>query len=131
MSEEKPILVVDDNAANRKLSQLQLKKMGFESETVVDGPSAISLLRAKHTSFSLVLMDCHMPGISGFEAVRTLRQENIGIPIIGFTASNDPADIALAEQSGMTAFVSRPVQLQGLRSVIEKVLTGKSDFSAI
>lgn len=122
MTVGKRILVVDDNAANRKLSELQLKKMGYECEVVMDGVAALALLQADACQYSLVLMDCHMPGLNGFETVIQMRQAHIVIPVIGFTASTDPDDKEKAERCGMTAFVSRPVQMQTLRTIIEGVL---------
>jgi CheY-like chemotaxis protein len=116
------VLVVDDNQINRKLTVLQLRKIGFEADSAADGPSAYKFVCDQGAEYKLVLMDCHMPGTNGFVATETILKHRPDLTVVGITASLDPQDGELARESGMTALISRPIGLQGLRSALMTAL---------
>src|SRR5258708_13595341 len=72
------ILLVEDNPINQRVAAMQLKKFGLSVKTVSNGQEALDILAAG--GYSLILMDCQMPVIDGFEATRRIRQREAGSP---------------------------------------------------
>ncbi|SMF29715.1 ATP-binding protein [Pseudogulbenkiania subflava] len=122
----KPILFVEDNPTNRKLGQKQLELLGYPVEVAEDGVQALQRWRSGH--FSLILTDCHMPVMDGYQLARAIRQhEQLGegggrIPIVACTANagKEEADRALA--AGMDDFLTKPLNLAQLGGMLEKWL---------
>jgi signal transduction histidine kinase/CheY-like chemotaxis protein len=116
------ILVADDNAVNRKLTLQQLKKLGYGAEAVEDGRAAVEAVLGGH--YDLVLMDCEMPGLDGFEATRVIRAaERRGgghIRIVAMTANALEGDREACLAAGMDEYLAKPVQLEALRAVVEQ-----------
>jgi PAS domain S-box-containing protein len=115
------VLVADDNAINQKLACALLKKMGCVADTADDGLAAVEKVRSKN--YDLVLMDCVMPQMDGFEAtiaIRNLAGPCAAIPIVALTASvtNEDRDRCLA--AGMTDFLPKPVRLRHLEECLLK-----------
>ncbi len=113
------VLVVEDNVVNQMVAEATLSHLGYRSSTAPDGQAAIALLAAEH--FDLVLMDCEMPGMDGFEATRCIRAAEQGdqhIPIIGLTAhaSEHARDACL--KAGMDDFISKPCAINDLALVL-------------
>ena len=120
------ILLVEDNPTNRKVIEVLLKKRGYRVSSVENGQQAIDTVLQEDPP-DLILMDCHMPIMSGFEATRRIRQwegENglVRLPIVALTASafKDDRDQCLA--AGMDDFVTKPVDFVLLPAVIAKWL---------
>jgi CheY-like chemotaxis protein len=116
------ILIVEDNEQNRKLARDLLQVNGYrtiEAETGEDGVR----LAAEHAP-ALVLMDIHLPGISGIEALAQLRATPAtrATPIIAFTASVMPQDRSEIMAAGFDAFVSKPINLQAFLAAIADTL---------
>src|SRR5688500_10357289 len=80
-----PILVVDDNAVNRKVAALFVERHGYDVEVAASGPEALEMLAAGQ--FSLVLLDCQMPGMDGYETAAAIRERHPEprLPIIAVT----------------------------------------------
>ncbi|MBM4776644.1 MAG: response regulator [Archangiaceae bacterium] len=113
------VLVVDDNAVNRLVAVSHLKKLGCSVEEAVDGADALD--RAHDTDFHLIFMDCHMPGVDGFEATRRLRQQKgASLPIIALTASALEEDVKLCTASGMDGVLTKPVKRADFVTVLER-----------
>lgn len=105
---KKPILVVDDNPVNRKLLTALLKKLGLTSKEASNGKEA--LLLHEQTDFSLILMDCQMPVMNGFEATKAIRRgTKADIPIIAVSANANDEDIEMCYEAGMDDFLAKPV----------------------
>ena len=107
------ILVAEDNPVNQKVAQAMLKKMGLRADVVANGQEAVNALQI--IPYDLVLMDCQMPEMDGFEATRSIRQEgskalNPQIPIIAMTAFTMRGDRDKCIQAGMNDFIAKPVQ---------------------
>ena len=107
-----PVLVVDDNAINRKFAAKVLEKLGYRYETASDGKEAMRRVRAEQ--YSAVLMDCMMPEMDGYEATRQIRaweQASSGrIPIIALSANAMAGDRERALEAGMDDYIAKPVR---------------------
>jgi len=117
-----PILIVEDNAVLRHLASLQLQKFAFVHETAADGQEALDKLADKY--FGIVLMDCQMPILDGFETTRLIRQrERAGgkrTTIIAMTASALPADRQRCLDADMDDYISKPVQIELLKIILQR-----------
>ncbi|WP_101443401.1 PAS domain-containing hybrid sensor histidine kinase/response regulator [Pontibacter ramchanderi] len=114
----KHLLVVDDNEINVMLLETVLENFGAKVTTAFSGQEAIDLVRKD--KFDLIFMDVQMPGISGLEAARTLRQENYTTPIIAFSASAYSSDIENSLASGMNDYLCKPFEQSELIGLLKK-----------
>lgn len=117
------ILVVDDNAVNRKLALWQLAKLGCWVEVAGNGREAVQML--ERASYDLVLMDCQMPEMDGYEATRIIRASggaHASVPIIAMTANALAGDRERCLQAGMSDYISKPVRSQELAEGIARWL---------
>ncbi|NOH70977.1 response regulator [Vibrio pectenicida] len=113
------ILVVDDNEVNRKIATIHVEKAGFSFDLAENGQQAVEMFKKHH--YALILMDCMMPVMDGFEATEQIRQieheENRAkrIPIIALTASVVDEDIQKCFKVGMDDYVAKPFKAEVLR----------------
>ncbi len=115
------ILVAEDNAVNREVILAQLGKLGYRATAVVNGAQAVEA--AATGDFALVLMDCQMPVMDGFEATRRIRQlARAELPIIAITADAMPADRERAIAEGMNDYLAKPIDLRPLADVLARWL---------
>jgi len=126
------ILVAEDNPVNQKVAQAILRKMGFRADVVANGQEAINALHM--IPYHLVLMDCQMPEMDGFEATRVIRLEgsralNPRIPIIAMTASNMRGDRDKCIQAGMNDFIAKPVQKRELAEMLARWLAITTNYN--
>jgi CheY-like chemotaxis protein len=114
------ILVVDDCPVNRTVLRLQVQKAGLPTETCEDGAAAVTRIAAG--GVRLVLMDCQMPVMDGYEATRIVRRAEIGtgrhLPIIAVTAHAMEENRSLCQEAGMDAFLTKPVTQEPLLRAI-------------
>jgi CheY-like chemotaxis protein len=111
------ILLVDDVALNRQVISLMLEASGHTCETAENGKEALATLKAR--SFDLVLMDCTMPVMDGWEATRRIRRGEAGaktaeIVIIALTANAMAGDRDLCLAAGMNDYLSKPIRREAL-----------------
>ena len=114
------ILVAEDNATNRQVALAQLRKLGYQAAAATNGAEAVGAVRDGH--YDLVLMDCEMPLMDGFEATRHIRRSLPGIPIIALTADAMPADRDRCLSEGMNDYLAKPVELRLLERVLARWL---------
>jgi signal transduction histidine kinase/ActR/RegA family two-component response regulator len=115
------VLLVEDNKVNQKVAMAILRKAGCEVEAVENGQNAIQQIRKAH--YDVVLMDCQMPVMDGFEAtaqIRAMRKPRGNIPIIAITAHAMKDDRQKCLDAGMDDYISKPVSRQALVSLINK-----------
>ena len=115
------ILVVDDSDINRIIAQLMLEGFGLTVATAENGQQALEQFQ-KHT-FDMILMDCEMPIMDGYEASRTIRDMQSGEacpPIVAFTANAYQENRKKCEQAGMDDFLSKPIMKEALLDILKK-----------
>jgi signal transduction histidine kinase/CheY-like chemotaxis protein/HPt (histidine-containing phosphotransfer) domain-containing protein len=121
---DKPVLVVEDNRVNREVAKLLLNKLGLEAKGVSSGAQAIEEIR--RNDFSVVFMDCQMPGMDGFETTKKIRKSEKGkkksVKIIAFTAEAMEGDRQKCLKSGMNDYISKPVTLEKMSQVLQQWL---------
>ncbi|MCR9545292.1 response regulator [Vibrio antiquarius] len=120
------ILVVDDNTVNQKIAGLHVTKAGFDFDIAVNGEEAVDMFQ--QNQYSLILMDCMMPVMDGFEATKMIRQieakekRTIRIPIIALTASVVDDDIQKCFDVGMDDYVPKPFKAGLLKEKLDKAI---------
>jgi CheY-like chemotaxis protein len=118
----KKILVVEDNKVNQVVMVSMLKQMGYDLELADDGKQAVQLL-SQGKSFDLILMDCQMPVMNGYEAtmaIRALGGKFELIPIVALTANAFRETKEECFASGMSDFATKPIKMETLKDVIKK-----------
>ncbi|WP_273203999.1 ATP-binding protein [Marinobacter subterrani] len=114
------ILLVEDNRVNQLVASSLLKKLGHEIDHAENGQRAIHALEQKH--YDMVLMDCQMPVMDGYEATQKIRQnpEWRDLPIIAVTANVMQGDREDCLASGMNDYITKPYKRDDLRAVINR-----------
>ena len=117
------VLLVDDTLMNQTVISALLLRSGFRLDVVDSGAAA---LRATATeAYDLILMDLHMPGMTGFEATRRIRERggpSGRIPIVALSADLQPETLAAAKDIGMAGFIAKPVDRRGLIEGVQRAL---------
>ena len=120
--EQQRLLLVEDNAVNQKLALAMLKKLGYQAEVAVDGQEAVD--RLSEERFALVLMDCQMPVLDGYEATRVIRDPESSvlqhrIPIVAMTANAMQGDREKCIAAGMDDYLAKPIRPADLGEKLE------------
>ena len=115
-----PILVVEDNAVNRRVATGLIQKLGYVAEAVTNGQEAVD--RVADGNFAMILMDCQMPVMDGFEATRQIRQMRTRgkIPIVALTARAMKEDEQTCLDAGMDAYLAKPIDLKALGAALRR-----------
>jgi CheY-like chemotaxis protein len=128
-----PLLVVDDNATNRHLLVKALRKPGIEAVAVNGGQEALDALRqrvARQDAFRMILLDSQMPGMDGFDTATRVRNElGLSIPIILLRSMGKPGDAERRRETGINAYLNKPLRQEELLAAICDALGTKSPHS--
>jgi len=119
------LMLVEDNEVNQLVTRGMLSKLGYQVKTVSNGETALALLEQE--PFDLVLMDCMMPEMDGFEATRRQREmeqskASLRTPIVAITANTAEGVQARCLAAGMDDFLAKPVHLDALETVLRRWL---------
>lgn len=117
--EKVKVLLAEDNVVNQKVATRMLQKLGCEIDVALNGYEAVELWRANQ--YHMILMDCHMPVMDGYQATRMIRKAETlqqHIPIIALTANAMKGEREVCLEAGMDDFVSKPVRLDDLSQVL-------------
>ena len=120
------VLLVEDNPVNEMVARKMLEKLGLDSVTATNGQEALDMLESE--SVDVVLMDCQMPEMDGFEATRHLRmREKLAnadaLPVIAMTANVMEGDRERCLQAGMDDYLGKPVRMDELESTLRRWLS--------
>jgi PAS domain S-box-containing protein len=115
------VLLVEDNAVNRKVAMGLLDRLGHDALAAIDGQEAVALATAY--SFDVILMDLHLPQMDGFQASSLIRQmdSHRDTTILALTGSVRADDLARCRTAGMDGHVIKPISLAGLQDALETV----------
>ena len=117
------ILLAEDNAINQKVAMKMLSGLGYKADAVINGLEAVRALEL--INYDLVLMDCMMPEMDGYEATAVIRNpdslvQNHAVPIIAVTANAMAGDREICLQAGMDDYMPKPIKKADLAAMIEK-----------
>ena len=118
------ILVAEDNEINRKIAVLLLERLGYTADPVVNGIQAVQA--ASSIDYDLILMDCQMPEMDGYQATTEIRKleasSHSHVPIVALTAHAMPGDREKCIESGMDDYIAKPYTLAILGAGLRKWL---------
>ena len=118
------ILVAEDNAVNQQVIRRQLNTLGLACELVDDGVAALDRIRLG--GIGLLLTDCDMPNMDGYELTRRIRQEEVSLdnplPIIAITANAMDGAAAACFEAGMNDYLSKPLEIGALQAMLRTYL---------
>jgi signal transduction histidine kinase/ActR/RegA family two-component response regulator len=123
---EASVLLVEDNPVNRTVVEAMLRSLGLQVSVAGDGAQAVSM--ASKETFALVLMDCRLPVMDGYEATRRIREMPglESLPIIALTANARQGDREICLQAGMNDYLAKPFKRTDLQQVLQRWLTAKA-----
>ncbi|WP_394146700.1 ATP-binding protein [Shewanella atlantica] len=117
------VLVVEDNPLNQKLIKEQLSTLGYRCDLAEDGREGIN--QWKSVDYKLILTDCHMPNLDGYDMAKEIRQleqqtNKKAVPIVAVTGAAMSGEAEYCYSTGMNDFVSKPILLKDLKKVMDK-----------
>ena len=125
------ILIAEDNPVNEKVARRMLEKAGYTVDSAVDGAAAVQAWQTG--GYALILMDCQMPVLDGYDATRTIRRLETDArhtPIIALTANALKDDDQKCRDAGMDDYLTKPLDRARLLECIAQHLNGSAKTSA-
>ena len=117
------ILLAEDNPVNQKVAIRVLDHLGYKADVVNNGLEVIQAIADK--SYDLILMDIQMPEMDGLEASKYIRQQELALQrpqlaIVAMTANATADDQHRCSDAGMSDYISKPIQIDKLRTILQK-----------
>jgi CheY-like chemotaxis protein len=112
------VLVAEDNPVNQRIALKMLERLGHDAAVAVNGREALE--RARVECFDLILMDCQMPEMDGYQAARELRQRGGAPPIVALTANALEGDKQRCLDAGMDDYLPKPIDLKALAEMVDR-----------
>ncbi len=124
------LLLCEDDDANALIASAMLRKLGYCVERACNGQEAFKRMEKK--KFDVVLMDCQMPEVDGFEATRMILKEyDDQPPIYAITANVDPLDLEMCRASGMSGCIAKPFTMEKMATLLDYAIHGEKTPSPI
>ena len=121
------ILVVDDERSMRDFLKILLVKEGYNVETAATGNEALQLLNEQ--TFHLVITDIKMDGMSGLELLNSIKEQSPTLPVVIITAFASPDDAVFAMKNGAFDYISKPFNVDEIKSVIISATSKTSELA--
>jgi len=119
------ILLTEDDPINQEVATLMLESMSYEVVVADNGADALDVL-LQDDSIDLILMDCQMPVMDGFNATRAIRDRNVKTPIVALTANATQEDKNQCLEAGMDDFLTKPIHQADLSRVVQQWVSNSS-----
>jgi signal transduction histidine kinase/CheY-like chemotaxis protein len=118
-------LIVEDNLVNQRVTAAMLTRLGFRTHAASNGKEALAMVKSNHTGYDIILMDCQMPVMDGYETTQYIREweqgnGQSGTPIIALTADVLPGTEGRCKDSGMNDYLAKPVRKENLAEVLSR-----------
>ncbi len=117
------VLIVEDNLINQKVARSLMERMGYDVHVAANGREGVQ--KWEEGCYDLILMDCQMPEMDGYEATREIRIREAGqrhTPIVAVTANAMVGDREKCFAAGMDAFIPKPIKVESLTKTLEEIL---------
>ncbi len=127
---DRRILIVEDNPVNQIVAARALKTLGYAADIAPSGEAALDVMRNQR--FDLILMDCQMPGMDGYQTATEIRRREAGsqrTPIVAMTANSVEGDRERCAEAGMDDYVSKPFRISTLERALQRWLCPKAERS--
>lgn len=119
------ILVIDDQESMRSIISQMLRDKGHQVTTADDGEEGLKLFEQEAAAYDLVLADVNMPGLDGFELLRTIKSKHPRKPVILLTGVNEDAAQYMGKEHKADGVIKKPFQVEETVKQIEKVISGR------
>jgi len=133
------VLIAEDSPLNLQVALKQLEKLGYQADAATNGTQALEALG--RTAYDIILMDCQMPEMSGYEATWQIREQEkergthpataAHVYIIAMTANTEADNREKCRQAGMDDFIVKPVQLPELEAALNRALADRGTQQAL
>ena len=123
------LLITDDDRAFRETLQSVFAPRGFLTHLAADGEEAVQIIRRER--IHVVLLDMHMPRLTGLETVQTVREENSLLPFVLITAALDDAIRRQAEEAEIFDVLEKPVELDAVTGVVADAFKQTYDWAVL
>ncbi|HEX6895429.1 MAG TPA: ATP-binding protein [Bryobacteraceae bacterium] len=131
LGESRHVLLAEDNPLNQRIAVGLLKKLGLSIDVVANGRQAVEAVKKKR--YALILMDCQMPEMDGFEAAAMIRNRSASsprTPICALTANAMEGDRERCLSAGMDDYIPKPISLDKLAEIVSRWIPGVANASA-
>ena len=121
------VLIIEDNPVNLELVREILEPEGYTLQTAETAEQGLRLVALERPA--LILMDLHLPGMSGFEATQQIKTDpaTAAIPVVALTAQAMRGDEEQARAAGCDAYVTKPLDMRAFRETLRRLLGGRQD----
>ena len=124
-----PILIVDDDHGQRSLLETFLRAQGYQTQSAGSGEAALQLLSEQ--TFALMISDVRMPGMSGLETLRRVRQKHLALPVLLVTAFADIRSAVAAMRDGAVNYLAKPIDLDELMTSVQLALDPRREQAVV
>ena len=122
MSQQKRILLIEDNPDDRELMMIALQESRLVNEVVTarDGEEAVELIRGDE-NFALILLDLRLPKLSGLEVLEAIRSRTKRVPVVVLTSSNEEQDLIKSYEIGANSYIRKPVDFENFLDATRQI----------